>query len=67
MQVYCTDLDELLLRTIQSRGLDHGQVEPLIGVDGGQGFLKIGLILNECQVGEDSRGERSKYTEVFDY
>ena len=54
-----------MLRTIQSRGLDHSQVEPLIGVDGGQGFLKVGLILNECQTEEESKGERSKYSEVL--
>ena len=65
VSVYCSDLDELLLRTIQSRGLDHSQVEPLIGVDGGQGFLKVGLILNECQTVEESKGKRSKYSEVF--
>ena len=63
------------MRVMRARGSNPGEVEPLTGIDGGQGFLKVGLVLNEPT--EDTQagvGERSKYHQVcvffissFDY
>ena len=63
--MYCTDPNGFLMRVLRSRGANPGEVVPLTGKDGGQGFLKVGLVVNEPK--EDSeldQGGRSKYVEV---
>ena len=41
--VYCTDVDELVLRLIVRRELDEESMTVKVGLDGGQGSLKIGM------------------------
>ena len=54
-----------MLNVVQARQVEMVNLEPLIGIDGGQGFLKVGLILVETENGPTSpTGERSKYSEV---
>ena len=43
---------------VQTRGVDIKRYEPLMGVDNGQGFTKIGLILLEADQSDDKKGER---------
>ena len=39
--VYCLDVDQLVLHTIRERGLNPAEVNILLGVDDGQGILKV--------------------------
>ena len=41
LKVYCKDIDELLLRVVQARQVDPSSNDPLVGLDKGQGFLKV--------------------------
>ena len=41
--VYCTNLDELIRRLVESRELDEETMTVKIGLDGGQGSLKVCL------------------------
>ena len=63
--MFCNNIDELLLRVIKSRGLNPGEIEPLTGLDDGQGFLKIALVVvDPDDDSEKEKGSRCKYSEV---
>ena len=53
------------MRVVRERGCNPGDIEPLTGIDDGQGFLKVGLVINDpkAEVENDS-SSRSKYSEV---
>ena len=53
------------MRVIKARGLNPGEVEPLTGIDSGQGFLKVGMIINDLEENDEpEEGTRAKYSEV---
>ena len=39
--VSCLDVDELVLQTVRERGLNPAEVNILLGIDDGQGILKV--------------------------
>lgn len=39
--VSCLDVDELVMHTIRERGLNPAEVNILLGIDDGQGILKV--------------------------
>ena len=60
--VFCNDLDQLMCLALQERGEDPRHITGLVGLDQGQGSLKVALTLvNKNQDGEES--VRSKYSE----
>ena len=61
-KVFCSDLDELVTLAVHERGLDPFATTGLVGLDGGQGSLKVALTLVENS--EDKENKRSKYSQV---
>ena len=67
--VYCNNLDELVSLTLLERGLTPSTTTGLIGLDQGQGSLKVALTLvsNQGEVSESVRDKensrRSTYSE----
>ena len=41
--VYCNDIEELVAMVLHHRGQETNDVDINLGVDGGQGFLKVTL------------------------
>ena len=54
-QVFCTDSEGLIVKTIEDRDLDPETSDIHLGFDGGQGFLKIGFIVTERPDSEDKK------------
>ena len=67
--VYCNNLDELVSLTLLERGLTPSTTTGLIGLDQGQGSLKVALTLvsNQCEESESDHekenSRRSTYSE----
>ena len=60
--MFCSDLDELVTLAVHERGLDPFATTGLVGLDGGQGSLKVALTLVENS--EDKENKMSKYSQV---
>ena len=54
-QVFCTDSEGLIVKTIEDRDLDPETLDIHMGFDGGQGFLKIGFTVTERPDSEDKK------------
>ena len=61
--MFCNDLDELVCLTINERGLDPSETTVLVGLDQGQGSLKVAVTLVNRKDG-DEKQNRSKYSQV---
>ena len=62
-QVFCTEPTDLLAVAMAHRGLSPNDVDAHVGIDGGQGWLKIGLTLTKrCEI---NNNKRAKYEEVI--
>ena len=59
--VSCTNPDEFLMKVIRERGVNPGEVEAITGIDDGQGFLKVGMVVIDAKEDEDKQeGGRAK-------
>ena len=63
-KVYCTNIEDLIPRIVVERGLSADTTDVHIGMDGGQGWLKLGLILTDRS--KEERDGRARYSEVYD-
>ena len=61
--MYCTDVQGLIERVLRERGLSPSSTDVHIGMDGGQGWLKLGLILTDRS--KDITTARASYSEVI--
>ena len=62
--MFCLDLDELVSLAIHERGMNPYETTGLVGLDQGQGSLKVGLTLVENNDDEEKENRRSKYSQV---
>lgn len=60
--MYCTDVEGLVAKVIEERGLSVHSTDLHIGMDLGQGSLKLALILTDRSK-EDKTG-RAHYSDV---
>ena len=60
--VVCSNVDKLVLELMKRRDLDSNNCDIHIGIDGGQGSLKVGMTVTDREI-EETLG-RSKYSEV---
>ena len=62
--VYCTNLDEFLMKVIRERRPNPGEDEVITGMDNGQGFLKVAMVVIDAKEDENKQeGGRAKYSE----
>ena len=59
--VYCNDVSQLVIRLLQHRGLDQSTADIKLGLDGGQGSLKVTLSIMDKD--ERIKTGRKTYTE----
>ena len=53
------------MRVIRERGANPGDVEAVTGIDDGQGFLKVAIIMIDTKEDEvKQEGDIAKYSEV---
>ena len=57
--VFCSDLRDLVSHLIAKRGMDPTNSDIHIGIDGGQGSLKVGVTITERD--DEVQNTRSKY------
>ena len=62
VQVFCTDPCGLIDKPVSDRSLSPATTDVHIGIDGGQGWLKLGLILTDRN--KVVQSGRAKYSEV---
>ena len=62
--MFCNDLDELMSLALVERGLDPLTTTGLVGLDQGQGSLKVALTLLDSE-NEDKENCRAKYSQVI--
>ena len=60
--MYCTDIPGLIERVVTEREMSVNTTDIHLGMDGGQGWLKLGLILTDRSK-EENKG-RACYSEV---
>ena len=61
--MFCSDPQELLKKIITERNIPMDTVDVHVGLDGGQGWLKVGLIVTDRSK-EEVKG-RAHYSEVY--
>ena len=62
-QVFCTDCNQLTLDVMAHRGLNSHTCNVHIGLDGGQGMLKVALTITD-RLGIE-KSDRASYSEVI--
>ena len=55
--VYCNDVSQLVIRLLQHRGLDQSTADIKLGLDGGQGSLKVTLSIMDKDKRIKTEGE----------
>ena len=65
IKVFCSDCNQITLDVITHRGLNPHNCDVHIGLDGGQGMLKVALTITD-RLDVEKQG-RATYTEVFKY
>ena len=60
--MFCTDLPSLICEIISHRDLSVDHTDIHIGLDGGQGWLKVGLIVTDRS--KELKTGRAHYSEV---
>ena len=64
--VFAKDTEELACLVMKERNLDPGNTTVQVGIDDGQGLLKVMMSLKESSLGEESVSKKkSKYSEGF--
>ena len=61
--MFCSDPQELMKKVITERNIPMDSVDVHVGLDGGQGWLKVGLIVTDRSKEEVKR--RAHYSEVY--
>ena len=61
--MFCTEPAHLLAVVLANRGLSPEAVDVHVGIDGGQGWLKLGLSVTDKT--EVNNNGRAHYSEVF--
>ena len=62
IKVFCTDLSGLIHHVINHRDMSVDETDLHIGLDGGQGWLKVGLIVTDRS--KEVKSGRAHYSEV---
>ena len=62
--VYCTDIEELIAKTVRERDLNPDNIEIQEGMDDRQGLLKVMLTVKGKDLVEGER-KRSKYSDGY--
>ena len=65
IKVFCHDSNALVLKVLSERGMDPHSSDVHVGIDGGQGILKLAITATDRKDAIKSSGGRSHYSEVF--
>ena len=61
--MFCTDVNEMVLKVLTERGMDPSTADVHVGIDGGQNMLKVGITITERNDNEEFG--RATYKQVI--
>ena len=61
--MFCTDVNEMVLKVLTERGMDPSTADVHVGIDGGQNMLKVGITITERNDNEEFG--RATYNQVI--
>ena len=61
--MFCTDVNQTVLKVLTERGMDPGMADVHVGIDGGQNMLKVGITITERNDNEELG--RATYSQVI--
>ena len=61
--MFCTDVNQTVLKVLTERGMDPGTADVHVGIDGGQNMLKVGITITERNDKEELG--RATYSQVI--